>query len=273
MAIITFWSNTEKETGQTLTAAAVATNMAIEHNFRILLLSTTIDKTIENCFWDLTSQDNLSKQIVGTNRVGIGNGLEGLVRAAESGKATSDTIPDYTKPVFKERLEVLPSYSGNSTEEFIKIRKKFIDIIKIASGYYDYIIVDIDKRITADMKKILDISDVVVVNLKQSKRILDSYIKNKSKISEKKSIIPVLTKYDKRSKFTIKNVSRYLKEEIFKVPYNTLFFETSEEGQMADYFLKMRRARPEDENAILIDDVKKITDKIIYKVEEKKMRR
>lgn len=42
MAIITFWSNTKKETGQTMSIAAVATCMAIEHNYKILLVSTRI---------------------------------------------------------------------------------------------------------------------------------------------------------------------------------------------------------------------------------------
>ncbi len=42
MAIITFWSNTEKETGQTMSIAAVAASMAIEHNYKILLISTRV---------------------------------------------------------------------------------------------------------------------------------------------------------------------------------------------------------------------------------------
>lgn len=40
MAIITFKSNEIKETGQTLSIAAVATKMAIEHNYKILVIST-----------------------------------------------------------------------------------------------------------------------------------------------------------------------------------------------------------------------------------------
>lgn len=42
MAIITFWSESKKGTGQTMSAVAVATSMAIEHNYRILLISTRI---------------------------------------------------------------------------------------------------------------------------------------------------------------------------------------------------------------------------------------
>ena len=54
MAIVTFKSNELKETGQTLSIAAVATQMAIEHNRKILVVSTNFkDQTLENCFWEV----------------------------------------------------------------------------------------------------------------------------------------------------------------------------------------------------------------------------
>lgn len=42
MAIITFCSNAKKETGQTMSVAAIASTMAIEHNYKILIISTRI---------------------------------------------------------------------------------------------------------------------------------------------------------------------------------------------------------------------------------------
>ena len=53
MAIVTFCSNEIKETGQTLSLSAVATYMAIEHNYKILVISTDFnDLSLENCFWE-----------------------------------------------------------------------------------------------------------------------------------------------------------------------------------------------------------------------------
>ena len=40
MAIVSFWTEDDKETGQTSTAIAVATQMAIQHNKKVLLIST-----------------------------------------------------------------------------------------------------------------------------------------------------------------------------------------------------------------------------------------
>ena len=52
MPIVTFWNDERDQTGKTLTAVAVATRMAIERNYKILLISTSFqDPTIKNCFW------------------------------------------------------------------------------------------------------------------------------------------------------------------------------------------------------------------------------
>ena len=39
MPIITFWSNNEKAIGQTVSTAVTATVAAIEHNYKVLLIS------------------------------------------------------------------------------------------------------------------------------------------------------------------------------------------------------------------------------------------
>ena len=54
MAIIGFWSGSKKETGQTVSIASIATQMAVEHNYRILLIDATFDDdTLERGFWKI----------------------------------------------------------------------------------------------------------------------------------------------------------------------------------------------------------------------------
>ena len=58
MAIIGFWSGSRKECGQTASIAAIATQMAVEHNYRILLVDATYaDDTMERCFWAVTKNN------------------------------------------------------------------------------------------------------------------------------------------------------------------------------------------------------------------------
>ena len=89
MAIITFKSNEIKETGQTLSLVATATQMAIEHSYKILIVSTNFkDQTLENCFWEL---DRLNKPIInapGHAAVGVDSGIEGLIKVLTSNKTS-----------------------------------------------------------------------------------------------------------------------------------------------------------------------------------------
>ena len=52
MSIITFWNDDREQSGKTLTSVAVATRMAIDRNFKVLLMSTSFrDSTMKNCFF------------------------------------------------------------------------------------------------------------------------------------------------------------------------------------------------------------------------------
>ena len=83
MSIITFMSEDIKETGQTISISAIATAMAIEHNYKILLFSTEfIDKTLEKCFWN--SSNRLTGLFTKANVMDVSNGLEGLVRTLQA---------------------------------------------------------------------------------------------------------------------------------------------------------------------------------------------
>src|SRR5699024_3298200 len=105
----TFKSNERKETGQTLSLVAVATQMAVEHSYKILIVSTNFkDQTLENCFWEL---DRLNKPIMANQRVNIGvdSGVEGLIKVLASNKTSNDIVRNYSKTVLRDRLDILLS--------------------------------------------------------------------------------------------------------------------------------------------------------------------
>ena len=63
MSIVTFWNNGKEQTGKTLSIAAICTHLAIEHNYRILVISTGYrDENLDNCFWAVNkTKKNLFK--------------------------------------------------------------------------------------------------------------------------------------------------------------------------------------------------------------------
>jgi len=98
--------------------------------------------------------------------------------------------------------------------------------------------------------------------------------KEENEIIKGKPVIPLVGKLDKNSKYTAKNITRYMKEKetICTIPYNTLFFEACNEASVADFFIKFRKMNTKDENALFLEEVKKTAEKIIYKLQEMQMR-
>ncbi len=274
MSIITFKSDEQKETGQTLSLVATATQMAIEHNYKILIISTSFrDKTLESCFWEL---DKEKKPIFSSNKmttVGIDSGVEGLIRGLVSSKTNPAMVKDYSKTVLRERLDVLVSPNAETYQDYEKIASNYPEIIKTANRYYDMIFIDLNRRMDRDQaKSILDISDVVIVNMTQRLRNIDEImaLRNEDDFYKQRNVMLLIGRYDSHSKYNVKNVTRYMKEKknVLAIPYNTLYFEACSEGKAVDFFLRLKRLDATDRNSIFLKGADEVVEAIISKLQE-----
>lgn len=158
MPIITFWSNSKKQTGQTMSLAAIATSMAIEHNYKVLIVSTIYDDdTLELSFGSINNNKHLVNKLVKNPTIEVDNGIDGLYKIAYSGRMTPELIQNYTRVVYKNRLEVLYGYKKDpnrpSEEEYSKVKEKYKEIISNASKFYDMVFVDLDKGLEDNVVK------------------------------------------------------------------------------------------------------------------------
>ena len=246
MSIITFLNKDQKESGQSLSVAAIATLMAIEHNYKILVISTDFnDKTLEQCFYDPNKKENLKNLFSKSLNSNIANGLEGLIRIFASNRADKDTIGSYTKPILKDRLDVLESPKTTDYKEYMNISTYFSQIADIANLDYDIVLIDMSKKIPLEnQRKIIDLSTLVVVGLNQNQNSLKKFeeLKLQDEFYRRKNVILSIGKYNMNSKYTAKNVGRYLKEKNIPVvvPYNILFSDHCSEGKILDYFLAIK---------------------------------
>ena len=286
MSIVTFWNDDREQSGKTLTSIAVATRMAIERNYKILLISTSFqDPTIKNCFWGNEVSRNIKLFGGKLNNIAVENGIEGLSKLITANKLTPDVITDYTKVIFKGRLEVLNGFNGmkdademTNIKTYEKIAEGYVDLIRTANQYYDMVLVDLDKTIFAGIReKILEISNVNVMVFSQKKESLDRYIKYKENASsgELNKLVPVIGKYMDQSKYNLKNIMKYIGErkEINVVPFNMLYFEAAEEAMVTDLLLRLKNVKDtSDENYIFMQDVLNLTDKIIKRLQELQMK-
>ena len=279
MSVVTFWNSGKEETGKTLAIAAISTYMAIEHNYRILVISTSKDdKVLENCFWKpKKTKKNLGLFGPNTN-IAMEEGVDGLIKIMKSNKLAPENITNYTKIVFKDRLEILQSYKGNS-EEYKEIINMYPDIINLANNYYDLVLVDLDSNINSYVvEKIIGASNLVVINLSQRLTCIDNFleIREKNAMFKAKKTLLLIGRYDKYSKYSIKNISRNKKKKniVSTIPYNTLFFEAAEEGKVPDLFLRLRKTVDEDDrNGFFIAEVGRTVENIIYRLQNLQAKR
>lgn len=279
MAIITFRSNELKETGQTLSLVATATQMAIEHNYKILVVSTNFkDVTLENCFWEL---DRLNKPIVNVKdraaAVGIDSGIEGLIKVLVSNRTSTEIVKNYSRTLLRDRLDILVSPKTQDYQEYIQLASNYPEVLRMADRYYDLVFVDLTSRMNEkEAQAIIDISDIIIFNITQRLKNITDFIelKQNDDFYKRKNIMLLLGRYDAHSKYNIKNVTRYMKEKkmILAVPYNTLYFEACSEGKVIDFFLKLKNIDENDRNNQFIKEINRIDSDIIYKLQELQMK-
>ena len=273
MSVVTFWSNGREQTGKTLSMVAISTYMAIEHNYRILVISTGYkDETLKNCFWqEKKIRRNLGLFGPNTN-ISLEDGISGLTKVMNSNKISPESITNYTKIIFKDRLEILQSFKGTITD-YENLKKIYPDIINLANNYYDLVFVDLDNEIEQEISDIiLSNSNLVIANISQRLTSINRFMELSKTIpvlNSKKSLI-LIGRHDKFSKYTVKNIYRYMNEKnkVLKIPYNTLFFEACEEAKVPELFFNIKSLEKDERNSVFVEEVKRASENIIYRLQD-----
>ena len=272
MSIVTFWSGTDEQCGNTSSSLAFATQTAIEHNMRVLLISTSLnDSIIKDSFWKPTTNNGLGLFSVNRKLAFEANGVEGLDRVIRSNKISPDIITDYTKIVLADRLEILLGIEGTQGQ-FDLIKDRYSQIIQLAGKFYDMVVVDLDRKIGKQAEQdILNISDIVIAMVTQRAKQIEKVKKiilQNNILNEKKTILAI-GKYLPDTKYNAKNITRNIlkkRDLINIIPYNSLFFEATQEGKVIDLFLSFMRLREKDQNFTFIQELDRLYETIDMKI-------
>ena len=278
MSVVTFWSDGREQTGKTLSIAAISTYMAVEHNYRILIISTGYrDDTLNQCFWkEKKAKRNFGLFGPNTNEI-LEEGIVGLAKVVKSNKLSPENITNYTKIIFKDRLEVLQGFRGE-TSDYDELEKTYPDIINLANSYYDLVFMDLDNEMNPSIREmILANSDLIVANISQRLTSIDRFMETRENtpiLNSKKTLL-LIGKYDKFSKYSIKNITRYMgeKNKVSTIPYNTLFFEACEEAKLPDLIFNLRKIDEEDINGFFLSEVKRTSENIMYRLQDLAIKR
>lgn len=280
MAIISFWSEGKKQTAQTLSMVAIATYMAIDHNARVLIVDATYDDdTLNRCFEKAGKDKQKIVSQFATAKIDISSGAEGLVSAIASNKVTPEIVKNYTKIIFKNRLDVLFGLKTKIPEEHDKSLMLYKDLITTANKYYDFVFVDVNKTYTKETTKaILENSTIIAYTMNQNLKTINNFVEKKAKIPllNEPKILPVLGSCNIYSNYNERNTARHIGEKrgIAYVPYNSYYMECASEGNVADYFLKIKFSKSEmNKNDTFLKGVDDACNRILNKVKELQLRK
>ena len=267
MAIIAFWNDGKVETNQSMTIAAVATTLAINYDYKILIVNTkNNDTSLERAF---EPKHNINSMF-SKGKMDLATGISGVVKAIASNKTSPEIITNYTKIILRN-LELLTE-KNTDEEEFSRYKTYIKDILKLANRYYDIVLVDLEGNIEEqEIKEILEMSSVKVATLVQNLNVIDDYIEQKEKsfVLQDKNWLISIGKYDSKSKYTVKNVSKHIKEKrVHGIPYNTMFAMDAPEGKVADYIIRFKRVKQTHVNAEFVNAVDKEAEEIVNLVKE-----
>lgn len=263
-----------------MSLAAISSYMALEHNYKILVVSTNFnDLSLENCFWEYSKirQTGVVTQ-EGKQSIGLESGVEGLLKVLNSNRTSNEIVKNYSRIILKDRLDILLSPITNSYQTYTQITPYYAEILSIAKRYYDLIFVDLSKKMPPkDSLSILEMSDIVVMNLTQRLKTIKDFIslRESNEFYRRKNVMLAIGRYDKFSKYNDKNITRYLREKkpICVVPYNTLFFEACSEGTVIDFLVNSKNIKDEtDRNVTFLKEIKNISEDIITRLQELQMR-
>ncbi len=276
MPITTFWSNNKETIGQTVSAASMATEMAIEHNYRVLLISADFNNTtMLDCFGAQESNKEILKGLIRKPQINLDSGINGLLKMASSNRVTPEIIHDYTKIVYENRLEVLYSPTDINENDKKATMERMKNIIMNAARYYDQVIVDLRKGLeTSEQLEILALSDVIVFNINQRMDRITEALQIKEMNGLYDRVVWNICKYDKNSKCNTKNLLRTVlkRQTICETPYNTLIYDACGDGKIAEMLLNFRTLRDEDENLTFINRIKELQEAVLLKYQERRSR-
>ena len=124
---------------------------------------------------------------------------------------------------------------------------------------------------------ILANSDLIVANISQRLTSIDRFMETRENtpiLNSKKTLL-LIGKYDKFSKYSIKNITRYMgeKNKVSTIQYNTLFFEACEEAKLPDLIFNLRKIDEEDINGFFLSEVKRTSENIMYRLQDLAIKR
>ncbi|PKM51548.1 MAG: hypothetical protein CVV02_06330 [Firmicutes bacterium HGW-Firmicutes-7] len=250
---IAFWSTVHGQTTTTTNSVAIACAIALEYKMKTLITHSHFEKsTLEASMVD--------KLFLNTGLTELkDNGIDALSRLVKFSTLDNERILSYTTTLLKGRLDLLVGTKNTNKALYLSdFNNMIVTILNAIKRQYDLLIVDVPAGDSEINQKILDNSDIIVINLNQNINILEDFFKKDYPKFLHKCMF-LISMYDESSSLGIRNLQRRykVKDNIGCIPYCRAFADACNDGKAIDFFVKNIRAEKNDLYYTFINEVRK----------------
>jgi MinD-like ATPase involved in chromosome partitioning or flagellar assembly len=236
--LVAFWGPSLGQGRTSSNMAAIATTIALDHHVRILVTHTHQGHgTLEHIFASARPY---------TPSLHNHGGMDAIERLVMCGMLTPEGIRDQAESILKDRLELLRGLSGTGD----KAQKLILPhIFREYQRFYDLLFIDMSSESNSDVvNMVLQQADLVVVNINQDRRLLESYFHKggKAVIGDHAPMLYCLGAYERTSRLNKEKIIKQFglnKKELGVIPYDVRFLDAQNEQRMLQFLLKAREAK------------------------------
>lgn len=260
---ITFWSPVHGQTKTTSNMIAIAIFSTILYEQNNMVMQTNF------------KLNNLEIPLVGTHTKVVGEyfngdiGLDALARSIKSEPLNKEVIHNCSISMLNQGLNLLPGTTKLNREHYEdKLIPVLSSIINSIEKNYDIVFIDTNSGLSDEItKRVIDMSDIIVVNLCQNKMVLEEYFKENPLGNYDNKLFYLLGSYDKESKYSIRNIKRiykeYIKNNIAAIPYNTKYMDSLSSGKTISYMENCLEQSKLDDNKYFTACITEASKKIL----------
>jgi hypothetical protein len=259
---VTLWSPVHGQTATTANTVAISVMTALIYNIKTMITHTHFNKnTLEATLLD--------KSFLKSDLVDLTDtGMDAITRNFKLSRTDPDMIKNYTTTILKNRLDILIGTQTPNRDIYMQGMEENIQkIIEAVEKSYQLAFVDLSSGISALSQKLMDKSDLIIINLCQNLHILDDFFKNDVLIKyfAGKNCFYVISRYDVNSRLNLKAIKkRYgIKRNLFSIPYCSEFSDALGFGKTVEFLMKEISCEAEDVNYRFIEDLNLLVQRIV----------
>lgn len=261
---ITFWSPLHGQTATTSNMLAISLFTGMYFKKKTLITHTHFNfNNLEAPLVEINSKSENAENYF------QGVGIDALLRNFKASLPDKEMLENCCISLPNTNVNLLPGTVKNIREAYENEMEMIAPILYgNIEELTEVLFIDANAGSNPLSKKLIDISDLTVINLSQNMSVVDNYFSTFDSFVQGK-VFYLFGNYESRSKYNIKNIQRKYKQISSSnsgvIPYNIAFKDALTDGKMINFIRDNINCSKSDENYIFIKKVRSAVERILLK--------